>query len=727
MTRRSWTQRPRFFWQGWLAVLPVLVLAGLGLLFLRQDRRLAEQEARQRAQEIARQLSPALARGVGSRLAQFQAWARYWHTVRTEWRPAWPGSPAAEAWAAEQTNFHQWQTEWQTTYPDLNADDVLFRPVQLSESVESVWPRDWPPVPAPPDWFSALTTEQGEAWRTACLAEANPDTQAQAADSWRAFMELAPSNEARVNAQFALLRLAGSTNAVPEMVAELCEFSRRYGTVETESGLPLAALSFALAVRCSGDDVLNETLFDSLRDQMLSAPSLLCPYFIGELERRARTAPQSVQATIRALAELWQYQERLRGIVGQMRRSGAFSGLTPTNGWFDANGARWWAVFEPDLARSTTPTPATNRVNSLRLYPKVVLQQAFQEALREVNPSHPPYFGLGITLEGEAMPVPEPRVAKTEPTTLLATVSDTISERKEPGSAGPRFTLGIHLIDPAALYARQRQRTVWFGALILAAAGAAVLGFVQSRRAFLREHQLNELKTNFVSSVSHELRAPVASVRLMAESLARGTVQDAPRQSEYFQFIVQECRRLSSLIGNVLDFSRIEQGRKQYEFEPTDIQALVRETLKVMEAGALERDLRLELHAPTSPPQARDLQPVLDGHAIQQALVNLLDNAFKHSPKGATVGVGLEIDANRLRLWVEDHGPGIPAAEHDRIFERFHRLGSELRRESQGVGIGLSIVKHIVEAHGGRVRVQSELGQGSRFTIDLPLNPSLSP
>ena len=119
----------------------------------------------------------------------------------------------------------------------------------------------------------------------------------------------------------------------------------------------------------------------------------------------------------------------------------------------------------------------------------------------------------------------------------------------------------------------------------------------------------------------------------------------------------------------------------------------------------------------------------IDGQAIQQALVNLIDNAIKHSPGGSEVTVRLEIPHpqfsilnSQFLLSVEDHGPGIPASEHEKIFERFYRLGSELRRETPGVGIGLSIVKHVAEAHGGRVRVESEAGKGSRFTIELPIN-----
>ncbi|HEY0548744.1 MAG TPA: ATP-binding protein [Verrucomicrobiae bacterium] len=325
---------------------------------------------------------------------------------------------------------------------------------------------------------------------------------------------------------------------------------------------------------------------------------------------------------------------------------------------------------------------------------------------------------------------------RSAPAVLAAAV------REEGGR--PLLAVNIHLISPQLLYAQQEERAALFKLLIGASALASIIGFFTARRAFHKQLRLAEMKSNFVSSVSHELRAPIASVRLMAEGLERGKISEPAKQQEYFRFITQECRRLSSMIENVLDFARIEQGRKQYEFEPTDVAALVEKTVKLMVPYAAEHEVKLRLAEKTgarmpkaemvnAAANATDAQSDsawgekeqvvanIDGQAIQQALVNLIDNAVKHSPGGKEVVVSLEIVNLQILISVGDHGPGIPATEHEKIFERFYRLGSELRRETPGVGIGLSIVKHVVEAHGGRVRVDSQVGKGSRFTMELPL------
>ncbi len=327
----------------------------------------------------------------------------------------------------------------------------------------------------------------------------------------------------------------------------------------------------------------------------------------------------------------------------------------------------------------------------------------------------PSQFGLRMWTEGlrasRSGGQPEKQYSETVATRLLGSAV----------SPGALLTARLYLTSPSGLMKHTRARTFWMACVILASAVAAFAGVISAYRNFQRQLRLSELKSNFVSSVSHELRAPTASILLMAENLDRGKVTEIPRQKEYFSLILQECRRLSSLIEHVLDFSRIESGRKQYEFGDTNLTALVAETLETMRLRAASQGVTL---VPAEHALDRELQATVDGKAIQQALINLVDNAVKHSPKGETVTVGLEQAEDAIEMWVEDHGPGIPESEHEKIFERFYRCGSELRRQTQGVGIGLSIVKHVVEAHGGQVRVRSAEGQGSRFTVRLPLAPA---
>jgi signal transduction histidine kinase len=366
------------------------------------------------------------------------------------------------------------------------------------------------------------------------------------------------------------------------------------------------------------------------------------------------------------------------------------------------------------------------------LVPRTVIMAIFSRAFFENGFFVPPYVTAEFTAEG--IPFSN-KVADIENQPLLAEAEQQAGEIFAQNAI--HFQVKFFETNRGQMLASEYRRARLFGALVLAATITALVGLWSARRAFDRQLQLNEQKSNFVSSVSHELRAPIASVRLMAENLERGKISEPAKQGEYFHFIVQECRRLSSLIENVLDFSRIEQGRKQYEFEPTNLMALTQTTVKLMEPYAAEKGVALKLEPKPALPTS-NIELNIDGRAIQQALVNLIDNAVKHSPKGETVMVGIEATGNgskpdggnqpsinyqpvTINLSVSDHGPGIPTSEHKKIFERFYRLGSELRRETQGVGIGLSVVKHIVEAHGGHVHVESEVGQGSCFTIELPV------
>lgn len=277
----------------------------------------------------------------------------------------------------------------------------------------------------------------------------------------------------------------------------------------------------------------------------------------------------------------------------------------------------------------------------------------------------------------------------------------------------------LALVDRAALLDSVR-RQLWLpGGAVVAAFVVGLVGFLQSRRVLRREFALGQAKSDFVSSVSHELRAPVASVRLLAERMADGKVVDAAQLGTYARFIRNETRRLGALIENVLDVSRIEQGRKDYHFEEADVAALARDVVELMNPVAEEKGIGIEAEIP-----AGEVAATLDPLGVRQALINLIDNAIKHAPAGSAIRVGLEAGGRTLTLSVSDFGPGIAAGEQGRIFDRFYRIGSEIDREFPGAGIGLSLVKHTAEAHGGRVGVESRAGEGSTFSFVVPRGPA---
>lgn len=241
-------------------------------------------------------------------------------------------------------------------------------------------------------------------------------------------------------------------------------------------------------------------------------------------------------------------------------------------------------------------------------------------------------------------------------------------------------------------------------------------------RTASREMKLSEMKSDFVSNVSHELRTPLASIRVFGELLRLGKVREPHKVQEFGEYIENESHGLSQLIDNILDFSRIESGRKMYSFEPTDIAALLGEVAESAQVRFRQRQLELEYLPPQRPLPTFEVDP----DALQQAVLNLLDNAVKYSGAQPKVRLELTLRDDALVIAVSDRGIGIPADQQAKIFERFHRVGTGLVHDVKGCGLGLSIVHHVMEAHGGRVRVTSEPGNGSTFSLYLPL-PKNSP
>ncbi len=230
------------------------------------------------------------------------------------------------------------------------------------------------------------------------------------------------------------------------------------------------------------------------------------------------------------------------------------------------------------------------------------------------------------------------------------------------------------------------------------------------------ELRLTRMKSNFITTVSHEFKSPLTLIRQMAEMLDEGRVPDENRQKKYYSSILQESERLSHLIDNILDFSKMEAGQKIFNFEEGNLAMVVEETVRSFQHQLTDKGFQLKLNLHEVIPDS-----IFDKEAIRQVLQNLIDNACKYSDDSKIIEVKVSKVDSGISISVKDFGIGIKKDEQDKIFSRFYRAGDELTQKVKGSGIGLIIVKQIVEAHKGAIKLKSELGKGSDFQLILPL------
>lgn len=257
---------------------------------------------------------------------------------------------------------------------------------------------------------------------------------------------------------------------------------------------------------------------------------------------------------------------------------------------------------------------------------------------------------------------------------------------------------------------------IFYWLILILVIGFTGFGMYLLWRDFRRELKLAELRSQFAASVSHELKTPLTAIRMYAEALTLGVRQKPEEQQDYLHTIINESERLSRLLNNVLDFSKIEQGTRTYSFQPTSPMEVIEEAAKAIAFPMRQKGFNIQLEIGNNIPSIR-----ADKDALEQAVLNLLHNALKYSGDSRDIILKLYQTEYEVCFEVKDYGIGISDQDKNQIFSRFFRGPTSENQRIPGTGLGLTIVSHIAQAHGGRVEVNSQPEKGSIFTIILPL------
>jgi len=277
------------------------------------------------------------------------------------------------------------------------------------------------------------------------------------------------------------------------------------------------------------------------------------------------------------------------------------------------------------------------------------------------------------------------------------------------------LVLNLKEIDPAWLGKQISQLRNWYFSIVMIVLLAVTLGLAGLWRNARAQIKLVQKKDDFISAVSHELRTPLTSIRMYSEMLEKNWVKSQDKVAEYYTNMRQESERLSRLIENVLDFSRIQRGQKKYTFRLGDINEYIAAVVEMMTPYATENGFSIKTDF------QQIAQTAFDNDAVTQIVVNLLDNAIKYArdTKDKTITVRTRSDGRFVFIEVEDHGPGVPHRQQEKIFEEFYRIGSEATREAQGTGLGLALVKKFAQAHNGFVEILNTKPMGAIFRVGL--------
>ncbi len=591
-------------------------------------------------------------------------------------------------------------------YPDLQnialTSDVqafVGQAFALGKKGRFLWPRytatDPESIP-PPESPRFLALFSG-----AEKAEFVHKNQNEAAGFYREAAGAARQESKRAAAINGLARTLAKSGRTDQAAAQYEVLLERYGILHDENGMSYARYALHQLMRMEAS-VPQKTL------RRIS--TLLAGFESGDLPLTDQTEPQlqDIEEWIRLNPEIAATSDRIPAQISLLRSRLAFVMQSAEN---------------IDFFREHN----SGSVSQIELGPFTAIggQVAGSPGLFVIrrNSNSPEILGFQVDLEHLRNALLER--ASRIPTSLQMQVAiisgndanlaeDSVTVLRDLSPLLPRWRVRIRPQDPDII-SRYASRRLWiYGATLTLLMAGMVLGVGLVLRDLSRERRLSQLRTDFVTKVTHELKTPLTSIRMFAETLQTKRTRTEAEQQECLDVIVGETQRLSRLINTVLDFSKIERGQKQYRMVEVNLSDVARSTLNTLKYSLAEQDFELEAEIE---PKAQILG---DADALEQAMLNLIDNAVKYSHRNKSVRIGLWTQDDRIFFRVTDQGIGIPEAEQSRIFEKFYRAQAGNERDLGGAGLGLTVVQHIVEAHGGIIELESNVGGGSSFTFVLP-------
>ena len=517
------------------------------------------------------------------------------------------------------------------------------------------------------------------------FARARP---AQAADLYRDASRISRHPVQAASARVALARVLVKAGRNTEALTEYRELVTVASDVVDENGIPF---SLYAARQLLAHGVTDASVVRSLQavfagERWLSPPVL---YLLRDLVSGLRDgvtedgARQAASLLKEVSGELARTEQALA-----LKTDFPSLGLTPINAASARQGDAWVPYGTPAWLVGTAPTVGGEQA--------VVVAVRLERTLATLE--------AGTAASGET--AGEIALSKT-----------TADADVEPlGSDLPGLVVRFQPAAEAIARSARNVRPLFYVATLCFVIGVTLFGAYLLWRDVRREVRLAEMRSSFVSAVSHELKTPLTAIRMFAETLRMGRPADAATRDEYLDTIVNESERLTRLLNNVLDFSKIEQGAKSYHRASHALADVVRFAARAMKYSLEQQRFMLRTEIEENMPSAR-----VDRDAIEQAILNLLANAMKYSGDSREIDLRLRSEDGMAVIDVTDRGIGIEPREQARIFERFYRVPGPETDRIPGTGLGLTLVQHIAEAHGGHVRVRSEPGNGSTFSLFIPL------